>query len=476
MVQLKREACLIAGEWVTGEHWIDVDNPATGKIIGRVPSLGAGETERAIAAAEEAMKPWAARTAKDRAIVLRRYFDLIMARQDELAAILTEEQGKPLTEAKGEIAYAASFIEWFAEEAKRVYGDVIPGHQPDKRIIVLKQPIGVVAAITPWNFPAAMITRKIAPALAAGCSVVVKPASQTPFTALALGVLAQEAGLPDGLLNIVTGSSTEIGGVLTASETVRKLSFTGSTEVGAKLYAQSAPTIKKLSLELGGNAPFIVFDDADLDAAVAGAIQSKFRNAGQTCVCANRIYVQDRIHDAFVDKLAQAANALKVGDGATEGVAIGPVIDEKAVAKVEAHIADAVSKGAKVIAGGHRHALGGRFFEPTVVTGVTRDMIVTEEETFGPLAPVIRFTDEADAIAQANDTPFGLAAYFYARDMGRIWRVGEAIEAGIIGVNTGIISTEVAPFGGVKASGLGREGSKYGIEDYLEIKYLCLSL
>jgi len=476
MIQLKREACLIAGEWVTGEHWIDVDNPATGKSIGHVPSLGAGETERAIAAAEEAMKPWAARTAKDRAIVLRRYFDLIMAHQDELAAILTEEQGKPLTEAKGEIAYAASFIEWFAEEAKRVYGDVIPGHQPDKRIIVLKQPIGVVAAITPWNFPAAMITRKIGPALAAGCGVVVKPASQTPFTALALGVLAQEAGLPDGLLNIVTGSSTEIGGVLTASETVRKLSFTGSTEVGAKLYAQSAPTIKKLSLELGGNAPFIVFDDADLDAAVAGAIQSKFRNAGQTCVCANRIYVQDSIHDAFVDKLAQAANALKVGDGATEGVAIGPVIDEKAVAKVEAHIADAVSKGAKVIAGGHRHALGGRFFEPTVVTGVTRDMIVTEEETFGPLAPVIRFTDEADAIAQANDTPFGLAAYFYARDMGRIWRVGEAIEAGIIGVNTGIISTEVAPFGGVKASGLGREGSKYGIEDYLEIKYLCLSL
>ncbi|MDB5421594.1 MAG: gabD [Brevundimonas sp.] len=476
MVQLKREACLIAGEWVTGEHWIDVDNPATGQIIGRVPSLGADETERAIAAAAEAMIPWAARTAKDRAIVLRRYFDLIMAHQDELAAILTEEQGKPLAEAKGEIAYAASFIEWFAEEAKRVYGDVIPGHQPDKRIIVLKQPIGVVAAITPWNFPAAMITRKIGPALAAGCGVVVKPASQTPFTALALGVLAQEAGLPDGLLNIVTGSSTEIGGVLTASVVVRKLSFTGSTEVGAKLYAQSAPTIKKLSLELGGNAPFIVFDDADLDAAVAGAIQSKFRNAGQTCVCANRIYVQDSIHDAFVDKLAKATAALKVGPGATAGVEIGPVIDDKAVAKVEAHIADAVSKGAKVVTGGHRHALGGRFFEPTVVTDVTRDMIVTDEETFGPLAPVIRFTDEADAIAQANDTPFGLAAYFYARDMGRIWRVGEAIEAGIVGVNTGIISTEVAPFGGVKASGLGREGSKYGIEDYLEIKYLCLSL
>lgn len=476
MVQLKREACLIAGEWVTGDRWIDVDNPATGQIIGRVPSLGGAETERAVAAAAEAMKTWAARTAKDRANVLRRYYDLIMARQDELAAILTEEQGKPLAEAKGEIAYAASFIEWFAEEAKRVYGDVIPGHQPDKRILVLKQPVGVVAAITPWNFPAAMITRKIGPALAAGCGVVVKPASQTPFTALALGVLAQEAGLPDGLLNIVTGSSTEIGGVLTASETVRKLSFTGSTEVGAKLYAQSAPTIKKLSLELGGNAPFIVFDDADLDAAVAGAIQSKFRNAGQTCVCANRIYVQDGVHDAFVDKLAKATAALKVGPGDGAGVEIGPVIDDKAVAKVEAHIADVLSKGGKVVTGGHRHALGGRFFEPTVVTGVTRDMIVTEEETFGPLAPVIRFTDEADAIAQANDTPFGLAAYFYARDMGRIWRVGEALESGIVGVNTGIISTEVAPFGGVKASGLGREGSKYGIEDYLEIKYLCLSL
>jgi succinate-semialdehyde dehydrogenase/glutarate-semialdehyde dehydrogenase len=476
MVQLKREACLVAGEWITGDHWIDVDNPATGQIIGRVPSLGADETERAVAAAAEAMKAWSARTAKDRANVLRRYYDLIMAHQDDLATILTEEQGKPLAEAKGEIAYAASFIEWFAEEAKRVYGDVIPGHQPDKRILVLKQPVGVVAAITPWNFPAAMITRKVGPALAAGCGVVVKPASQTPFTALALGVLAQEAGLPDGLLNIVTGSSTEIGGVLTASETVRKLSFTGSTEVGAKLYEQSAPTIKKLSLELGGNAPFIVFDDADLDAAVAGAIQSKFRNAGQTCVCANRIYVQASIHDAFVDKLSKATAALKVGPGDAAGTEIGPVIDDKAVTKIESHIADAVSKGAKVVTGGHRHDLGGRFFQPTVVTGVTREMVVTEEETFGPLAPVIRFTDEADAIAQANDTPFGLAAYFYARDMGRIWRVGEALESGIVGVNTGIISTEVAPFGGVKASGLGREGSKYGIEDYLEIKYLCLSL
>ncbi len=476
MTQLKREACLIDGQWVTGDRWIDVDDPATGRIIGRVPSLGATETQRAIAAAERAMKGWAARTAKDRAIVLRRYFDLMIKHQDALAAILTEEQGKPLAEAKGEIAYAASFIEWFAEEAKRVYGDVIPGHARDKRIIVLKQPIGVVAAITPWNFPAAMITRKIGPALAAGCGVVVKPASQTPFTALALGVLAQEAGLPDGLLNIVTGGSTEIGGVLTASPVVRKLSFTGSTEVGAKLYAQSAPTIKKLSLELGGNAPFIVFDDADLDAAVAGAIQSKFRNAGQTCVCANRIYVQDAVHDVFVENLARATEALKVGPGDQKGVEIGPVIDDKAVSKVEAHIADAVSKGATVVTGGERSPLGGRFFTPTVLSGVTADMIVTDEETFGPLAPVIRFSDEADAIAQANDTPFGLAAYFYARDIGRIWRVGEAIEAGIVGVNTGIISTEVAPFGGVKASGLGREGSKYGIEDYLEIKYLCLSL
>ena len=476
MTQLKRQACLIDGQWVTGDRWIDVDDPATGRIIGRVPSLGASETERAIAAAERAMKGWAARTAKDRATVLRRYFDLMIKHQDALAAILTEEQGKPLAEAKGEIAYAASFIEWFAEEAKRVYGDVIPGHAADKRIIVLKQPIGVVAAITPWNFPAAMITRKIGPALAAGCGVVVKPASQTPFTALMLGVLAQEAGLPDGLLNIVTGSSTEIGGVLTASPVVRKLSFTGSTEVGAKLYAQSAPTIKKLSLELGGNAPFIVFDDADLDAAVAGAVQSKFRNAGQTCVCANRIYVQDAVHDVFVEKLAKATEALKVGPGDQKGVEIGPVIDDKAIAKVEAHIADAVSKGATVVTGGERSPLGGRFFTPTVLSGVTADMIVTDEETFGPLAPVIRFTDEADAIAQANDTPFGLAAYFYARDIGRIWRVGEAIEAGIVGVNTGIISTEVAPFGGVKASGLGREGSKYGIEDYLEIKYLCLSL
>ncbi|PTU30419.1 NAD-dependent succinate-semialdehyde dehydrogenase [Stenotrophobium rhamnosiphilum] len=476
MTSLKKEACLIGGEWITGEHWIDVDDPATGAVIGRVPRLGRKETERAIAAAEQAMGPWAKLTAKERARTLRRYFELIMSHQDELAAILTQEQGKPLNEARGEIAYAASFIEWFADEAQRVYGDVIPSHAPDKRIVVIKQPIGVVAVITPWNFPAAMITRKIGPALAAGCAVVVKPASQTPFTALALGALAEKAGLPAGLLNIITGSSTEIGDVLTSSETVRKLSFTGSTDVGAKLYAQSAPTIKKLSLELGGNAPFIVFDDADLDAAVAGALQSKFRNAGQTCVCANRIYAQAGIHDAFLSRLTAATAALKVGAGNEAGTDIGPLIDEKAVAKVKEHIADATAQGAKVMTGGSAHARGGRFFTPTVLSGVTQKMLVSREETFGPLAPVFRFESEEEVIAQANATQFGLAAYFYARDIGRVWRVAERIEAGIVGVNTGLISTELAPFGGIKASGLGREGSKYGIEDYLEIKYLCLGL
>jgi len=476
MTSLKREACLIGGQWVTGERWIDVDDPATGAVIGRVPKLGRAETEAAIVAAEKAMGPWAALTGKARAQILRRFFDLIMAHQDELAAILTQEQGKPLAEARGEIVYAAGFIEWFAEEAKRVYGDVIPGHAPDKRLIVLKQPIGVVAAITPWNFPAAMITRKIGPALAAGCAVVVKPATQTPFTALALGALAMEAGLPGGVLNIITGSSTEIGAALTASDVVRKLSFTGSTEVGAKLYEQCAPTIKKLSLELGGNAPFIVFDDADLDAAVVGAIQSKFRNAGQTCVCANRIYAQAGIYDAFVAKLTAATAALKVGPGSEAGTDIGPLIDGKAVEKVREHIADATAKGAKVVTGGGAHARGGRFFSPTVLSGVTQDMLVSREETFGPLAPVFRFGSEDEVIAQANATPFGLAAYFYARDIGRVWRVAERIEAGIVGINTGLISTEVAPFGGVKASGLGREGSKYGIEDYLEIKYLCMGI
>ena len=476
MPELKREACLIDGAWITGDAWVTVDNPATGEGIGRVPNFGAAEAEQAIAAAERAMPAWAARAAKDRAQILRRFFELMMQHQDELAALLTLEQGKPLAEAKGEMAYAASFLEWFGEEAKRVYGDVIPGHAPDKRIVVLKQPIGVVAAITPWNFPAAMITRKIGPALAAGCAVVLKPASQTPFTALALGLLSEEAGLPAGLLNIVTGSARAIGGVWTASPVVRKLSFTGSTEVGAALYAQCAPTIKKLSLELGGNAPFIVFDDADLDAAVAGAIASKYRNAGQTCVCANRLYVQAGVYDAFLAKLVEATGALTVGDGMTGGTVIGPLIDEAAVAKAEEHVADALSHGATVAAGGARHKLGGRFFQPTVLAGVTADMLITREETFGPVAPVIRFETDAEAIAAANATPFGLAAYFYARDLKRVWTVAEAIEAGIVGVNTGIISTEVAPFGGVKLSGLGREGSHYGIEDYLETKYVCLGL
>lgn len=475
-MELKREACLIGGEWITGDEWIDVDNPATGAIIGRIPSFGRDIAAKAIAAAERAMPAWAAKTAKERANVLRRFFDLMMQNQEELAQLLTLEQGKPLAESRGEIAYAASFLEWFGEEAKRVYGDTIPGHQADKRIVVVKQPIGVVAAITPWNFPSAMITRKIAPALAAGCAVVVKPAAQTPFSALALGVLAEAAGLPAGLLNIITGSSTEIGAEFTENPVVRKISFTGSTGVGAKLMAQSAPSIKKLSLELGGNAPFIVFDDADLDAAVEGAIMSKFRNAGQTCVCANRIYAQASIYDAFVEKLVKATNALKVGDGAVEGTMIGPMIDDNAVAKVDEHISDALAKGAKILTGDGRHALGGRFFAPTVLRDVTSDMIVTREETFGPLAPVIRFETEEDAIRMANDSEFGLAAYFYARDLGRVWKVAEAIEAGIVGVNTGIISTEVAPFGGIKSSGLGREGSHYGIEDYLEIKYICMGL
>ena len=476
VTQLKREACLIGGQWITGTQWADVDDPATGEIIGRVPMLGAAETDQAIAAAQAAMPGWNRRTAKERATILRRYFDLVMAHQEELAALLTQEQGKPLAEARGEIAYAAAFIEWFAEEARRIDGEIIPAHAPDKRIVVLKQPVGVVAAITPWNFPAAMITRKIAPALAAGCGVVVKPALQTPFTALALGVLAQEAGIPDGLLNIVTGSSTEIGGVLTASPIVRKLSFTGSTGVGAKLYAQCAPTIKKLSLELGGNAPFIVFDDADLDAAVQGALQSKFRNAGQTCVCANRLYVQRGVHDAFVAKLVEATKGLRIGPGCDPASEIGPLIDGNAVAKIREHIADATAKGARVLAGGEADARGGFFFQPTVVVGVTHDMLVTRDETFGPLAPVIVFDDEAEVIALANASEFGLASYFYSRDLSRVWRVAEAIEAGIVGVNTGLISTEVAPFGGVKASGLGREGSRHGIDDYLELKYVCMGI
>lgn len=476
LVHLRREACLIDGAWVAGDDWIEVDDPATGEVIGRVPSLGAAETEAAIAAAARAMPAWSARTALERAQALRRMAEAMIAERETLAALLTREQGKPLAEARGEIGYAASFLDWFAEEGRRVYGDVIPGHSPDRRLVVLKQPVGVVAAITPWNFPAAMITRKIAPALAAGCGVVVKPAEQTPFTALALGVIAEQAGLPPGLLNIITGNAATIGGMLTASPMVRKISFTGSTATGAKIYAQSALTIKKLSLELGGNAPFIVFDDADLDAAVEGAMQSKFRNAGQTCVCANRIYVQAGVHDAFVEKLAAAASALRLGPGHVEASEIGPLIDARAVAKVRAHIDDAVAKGARVVAGGERAREGERFFQPTVVTGVTAEMLVTREETFGPLAPVTRFESEEEVVALANASEFGLAAYFYARDIGRVWRVAEALEVGMVGVNTGILSTESAPFGGVKASGLGREGSKYGIEDYLETKYLCMAI
>ena len=472
-MDLKREACLIDGEWVTAGQWIAVDNPATGAIIGRIPMVESADVRRAIDVAHRAMQDWAARPARDRALVLRRIFDLMAEHREELARMLTEEQGKPLVEARAEISYAASFFEWFSEEAKRVYGDVIPSHAADKRIIVLKQPVGVVAAITPWNFPSAMITRKIAPALAAGCGVVVKPATQTPFSALALGVLAQEAGLPPGLLNIVTGSSTEIGAELTSSPVVRKVSFTGSTGVGAKLFAQSAPTIKKLSLELGGNAPFIVFDDADLDAAVEGAILSKFRNSGQTCVCANRIYVQDGVYDAFVERLTAAVEKLRVGDGSDPDVQLGPLIDDNAAAKVEEHVGDALRKGAALVTGGR---LDGRFFAPTILRNVHDDMLVAHEETFGPLAPVFGFSDEQDVIARANNTEFGLASYFYTRDLGRAFRVAEAIEAGIVGINTGIISTEVAPFGGIKASGLGREGSKYGIEDYLEIKYMCIGL
>nr|WP_036270632.1 NADP-dependent succinate-semialdehyde dehydrogenase [Methylobacterium sp. WSM2598] len=475
-VDLLREQAYIDGAFVAADsgETVAVDNPATGHILGRVPKMGAAETERAIRAAEAALPDWRRRTAKERATILRRWFTLIMENQEDLAAIMTAEQGKPLAESRGEIAYAASFIEWFAEEAKRVYGDVIPAHGPDKRIVVLKQPIGVCAAITPWNFPAAMITRKAGPALAAGCTMVVKPASQTPFSALALCALAEEAGIPKGVLSCVTGSAAAIGGAMTASPIVRKLSFTGSTEIGRELLAQCARTIKKTSMELGGNAPFIVFDDADLDLAVKGAIASKYRNAGQTCVCANRILVQDGVYDAFAERLAAAVRAMPVGDGFADGTLVGPLIDVKAVAKVEEHVSDAVEKGARVVAGGRRHALGGGFYEPTILADATPAMRIFREETFGPVAPLFRFRTEAEAVALANDTEFGLASYFYGRDIGRVWRVAEALDYGMVGINEGIISTEVAPFGGVKESGLGREGSHYGIEDYLEIKYLCM--
>ena len=478
---LFRTESYVNGEWINADSGMrfDVDNPADGGIIASVPNCGAVETKRAIDAANAALPAWRAMTAKQRAALLRRWFDLMLLNADDLALVLTTEQGKPLAEAKGEILYGASFIEWFAEEGKRIYGDVIPPHMADKRLIVIKQPIGVTAAITPWNFPNAMIARKVAPALAAGCTMVIKPAEQTPLSALALAELAHRAGIPKGVLNIVTGdasSSIAIGKELCANPIVRKLSFTGSTEVGRILMRQCADTIKKLSLELGGNAPFIVFDDADLDAAAEGLMQSKYRNAGQTCVSANRIYVQAGVYDAFADRVKAKMASLKVGRGTDAGVNIGPLIDEQGLAKVEAHLADAVAKGAKVISGGKRHALGGRFYEPTLLTNVPMSAKVSKEETFGPVAPLIKFDTEAEAIQLANDSEFGLAAYFFSRDVGRVFRVGEALESGMVGINTGIFSNEVAPFGGVKQSGLGREGSKYGIEDYLEIKYLCLNV
>ncbi|MEI6302298.1 MAG: NADP-dependent succinate-semialdehyde dehydrogenase [Betaproteobacteria bacterium] len=473
---LFHQQCYIDGKWLDAGDGktIAVHNPATGEILGTVPKMGAVETRAAIAAANAAFPAWRAKTAKERSTILRKWFELMMQHQEDLAKLMTAEQGKPLAESRGEIAYAASFIEWFAEEGKRIYGDTIPQHQADKRIVVLKEPIGVCAAITPWNFPAAMITRKAGPALAAGCTMVVKPATATPYSALAMAELAERAGVPKGVLSVVTGSAAAIGGEMTSNPVVRKLTFTGSTEIGIKLMEQCAATVKKTSMELGGNAPFIVFDDADLDAAVEGAIISKFRNNGQTCVCANRILVQDKVYDAFAAKLAEKVKALKVGNGMEAGVTTGPLIDENAVAKVEEHIGDALAKGAKVLTGGKRHALGGLFFEPTVLAGVDTSMKVTREETFGPVAPLFRFKTEAEAIQMSNDTEFGLASYFYGRDIGRIWRVAEALEYGIVGINTGLISTEVAPFGGVKQSGIGREGSKYGIEDFLVIKYLCI--
>ena len=473
---LVRQACYSDGRWVTAASGalVGVHDPATGAEIAQVPQLSREEVRESIAAAEAAWPAWRNRTAKERAAILRDWYARIMAAQDDLAWLMTREQGKPLAESRGEVAYGASFIEWFAEEGKRVYGDIIPPHQADKRIFVTKAPVGVSAAITPWNFPIAMITRKVAPALAAGCPVVVKPAPQTPLSALALAVLAERAGLPPGIFNVILGDEADVGAELCANPGVRKLSFTGSTEVGRLLMRNCADTIKKISLELGGNAPFIVFDDADLDAAVEDAMTSKFRNTGQTCVCANRILVQDGVYDAFADKLAERVAALKVGPGIEAGVKQGPLIDAAALAKVEDHIADATGKGARVTVGGRRDAQGGTFFQPTVLTGVTPAMKIAREETFGPVAPLFRFTEEAEAVAMANDTEFGLAAYFHARDMARIWRVGEALDYGILGINTGLISTEVAPFGGMKQSGIGREGSKYGIDEYLELKYMCL--
>ncbi|MEN6587144.1 MAG: NAD-dependent succinate-semialdehyde dehydrogenase [Sulfuricella sp.] len=474
---LRQGSAWLAGEWVGADSGakIAVTNPASGELLAEVPRMGRAETERAIAAAAVAQKQWRALTAKARSATLKRWFALIMQHQEDLARLLTAEQGKPLSEARGEIAYGASFIEWFAEEAKRVYGEVIPAPLNDRRLMVLKQPIGVTAAITPWNFPNAMITRKVGPALAAGCTMIVKPAGQTPLSALALAVLAQEAGIPGGVFQVITGDAREIGAALCASPVVAKLSFTGSTATGRILMRQSADTVKKLSLELGGNAPFIVFDDADLDAAVDGAIASKYRNAGQTCVCANRLFVQDGVFDAFAQKLAAKVATLQVGNGFGAGVTQGPLIDSAALAKVESHVADAVARGAKLVVGGKRHALGGTFFEPTVLADVSPDSMIFREETFGPVAPLFRFKSDDEVIELANRTEFGLASYFYSRDIGRIWRVAEALEYGMVGVNTGLISNEVAPFGGVKQSGLGREGSHYGIDEYLEIKYVCMA-
>jgi len=473
---LFRSRCYIDGEWAAaqGGGVISIFNPSTGNPIGNVPKSDEADARRAIEAAHNAFPPWRAKTAKERAAALRRWHDLIMAAQEDLARLMTAEQGKPLAEARGEIAYAASFVEWFAEEAKRIDGDVIPASQTDKRILVLKEPIGVCAAITPWNFPAAMITRKTAPALAAGCTVVLKPASATPFSALALAELADRAGIPRGVFNVVTGDARAIGTELATNPMVRKLTFTGSTEIGKLLMKQCAGTVKKLSLELGGHAPFIVFDDADLDAAAEGALQSKYRNAGQTCVCANRLLVQEKVYDAFSAKLTERVRSLRVGDGMEPDVTIGPLINAQALAKVEDHVFDAVGKGARVLIGGKRHARGGLFFEPTVLADAIPSMKITREETFGPVAPLYRFSTDSEAIAMANDTAYGLAAYFYSRDVGRIFRTAEALEYGIIGINSGMISTEVAPFGGMKESGIGREGGKYGINEFLETKYLCM--
>ncbi len=473
---LFRQQAYINGQWVDADsgNTFEVTNPATGEVLANVPEMGAAETQRAIEAANAAWPAWRSRTAKERSAILRRWFDLLMENQEDLAHLMTQEQGKSLTESRGEIAYAANFLEWFAEEGKRVYGDTIPSHNSDQRILVTHMPVGVCGAITPWNFPSAMITRKAAPALAAGCPIVLKPAESTPLSAFALAVLGERAGIPAGIFSVVTGNPVAIGGELTANPVVRKLSFTGSTNVGKLLMQQCAGTMKKLSLELGGNAPFIVFDDADLDQAVAGAIASKYRNSGQTCVCANRLLVQDGVYDAFAEKLATALEDLNVGNGLEEGINQGPLINIAAVEKVESHIADAVEKGARIIAGGKRHELGRSFFQPTLLGDVTPEMRIASEETFGPVAPLFRFSTEEEAVAMANDTSAGLAAYFYARDLGRVWRVYEELEYGIVGINTGIISTETAPFGGIKESGIGREGSKYGIEDYLEIKYMCM--